>query len=186
MTKNWTSLLGEFNITENDLIFKGNLLKYEEGQEGAAIGNLISDEYFSEGKITAEIEFSKVAFPTACEIIIYYDPSTQYFVSVGLGGAGNMYSVRSFARSWTNLALTGDYINLKEGKLYKVEVELQGSNLTLTVDNINVLKTIIPFNLPTSQVGLWCHSRYDIILRSFQVDTQKPKVFVVMQFSSPY
>jgi len=186
MTSNWTSIFGEYTLKKDELTFKGKVQEYEEGQKGAAIANIISDQYFSGGKITADISFRKINQPTACEIIIYFEPQTKNFVSVGLGGAGSMYSIRSFAGNWTNHSLAGEYTNLKPNKVYRVEVEFKGSTVTLKVDGINVLISKLPFNLPISQTGLWCQSEDDISIKNFTVKKESPKVFVVMQFSSPY
>jgi hypothetical protein len=186
MTINWTSLLGEFTQSKNEIIFKGGTVEYEASQKFPSVANLLCDQYFGGGLISTEITFKKVVFPTACEIIIYFNPETKNFVSIGLGGAGSMYSIRSFATNWTNHALNGDYVNLQSNKSYKVEVELKGSKVILKVDGIIVLSTSMPYNIPISQVGLWCQSESDINIKNFLVKKEKPKAFVVMQFSSPY
>jgi len=185
-TTNWTSIFGSFDLKTNELVFKGGLFEYEKSQQGAAIGNLLCDQYFGGGKITAQIIFKNIKIPTTCEVIIYYDPQTKNFVSIGLGGAGSMYSLRSFTNSWTNHVLTGEYSNLKPKKPYKIEIELKGSRVSLTVDGINVISTNLPFNIPITQVGLWCQSENDIVIKNFTVKREVPKVFVVMQYSSPY
>jgi len=186
MTKNWTSIFGDYTLKNEEITFKGSLIEYDKGQKGASIANLICDQYFGGGTISAEITFKKVMYPTACEIIIYFDPQTKNFVSVGLGGANNMYSIRSYANNWTNHALAGEYKNLKANKSYRIEVEYKGSTVTLKVDGITILITTLPFNLPISQTGLWCQSEEDIVIKKFTVKKETPKAFVVMQFSSPY
>jgi hypothetical protein len=153
MTSNWTSIFGEYTLKKDELTFKGKVQEYDKGQKSAAIANLICDQYFGGGKITADISFKKVNHPTACEIIIYFEPQTKNFVSVGLGGAGSMYSLRSFAGNWTNHSLTGEYSNLKPNKVYKVEVEYKGSSVTLKVDGITVFVSNLPYSLPISQRG---------------------------------
>jgi hypothetical protein len=186
MTSNWTSIFGEYTLKKDELTFKGKVREYDKGQKSAAIANLICDQYFGGGKITADISFKKVNHPTACEIIIYFEPQTKNFVSVGLGGAGSMYSLRSFAGNWTNHSLTGEYSNLKPNKVYKVEVEYKGSSVTLKVDGITVFVSNLPYSLPISQTGIWCQSEDDISIKNFTVKKETPKAFVVMQFSSPY
>lgn len=186
MTSNWTSIFGDYSLKKDEIIFKGTVQEYDKGQKGAAIANLICDQYFGGGKITAEITFKKVSYPTACEIIIYYDPQTKNFVSVGLGGANSMYSIRSFAGNWTNHSSTGEYKNLKANKPYKVDIDFKGSTITLKVDGITVLVYNLPFNLPISQTGIWCQSEDDISIKNFTIKKETPKAFVVMQFSSPY
>ncbi len=186
MTKNWTSIFGAFTLKKDELIFKGGLIEYEASKPGAALANLICDETFGGGTISAEITFKSVEYPAACEIMIYFDPETKNFVSVGLGGGGAMYSARSWASKWTAHVLTGEFTNLVINKPYKVIVELKGSKIILIVDGIIVISTNLPYNLPMSQVGLWCQSTSDIHIKGFTVHKEKPKAFVVMQFSSPY
>lgn len=186
MAINWTSLFGDFVAKNDEVIFKGKLVEYENNKEGYAIGNLICNQYFGGGKISAYITFKKVGYPTACEIIFYFDPQSKNFVSAGLGGAAYMYSVRSFIGSWTNIAVTGNYANIKANKAYHLELELKGSFLSLKVDGIKIITTNLPYNLPISQVGLWCQSDQDILVKKFKVERETPKAFIVMQFSSPY
>jgi len=186
MTNNWTSIVGEYSLKKDELIFKGGLVEYDKTTKGASLANLICDQYFGGGTISTEITFKNVEIPSACEIIIYYEPQTKHFVSVGLGGSGLMYSIRSFAGQWTNHELGGLHKNLKANKPYKVEIEFKGSIVKLSVDNITVLITKLPFNLPISQTGLWCQSKDDIIIKNFTVKKETPKAFVVMQFTSPY
>jgi hypothetical protein len=61
-----------------------------------------------------------------------------------------------------------------------------GSRVTLAVDDIDVAVKDLPFSLPQSQVGIYCRSRDAITVTDFRVETQRPNVFVVMQFSAPY
>lgn len=186
MAINWTSIFGDFTAKGDEITFKGALVDYEQSKKGAAIGNFICDQYFGGGKISAEVTFKKAQFPTALEIIFYFDPQSRNFVSAGIGGAGYMYSVRSFTGSWTNHANVGNYNTLISNKTYKIELELKGSLVSLKVDGIKVITTNLPYNLPISQVGLWCQSEADIVVKKFKVERETPRAFVVMQFSSPY
>ena len=186
MAINWTSFYGEFTSKEDEFIFKGGVIELEQSNKGVAAGNFICDQYFGGGKITADVSFRKVQYPTIMEIIFYYDPQSRNFVSAGIGGAGFLYSIRSWTGNWTNLAVAGNFNSLKPNKSYKIEFELKGSFATLKVDGIKALTTNIPYNLPISQVGIGCQSTGDIIVRRFKVEREVPKAFVVMQFSSPY
>lgn len=187
MTNNWTSVLGDYEIKKNEVIFKGSYYDSNDGVKRPTIANLICDEYFGGGKINADITFKNTDIPTGCEIIIYYDPQSKNFVSVGIGGSGYMYSIRTFnGNGWTNHASSGDIKQLKPNKTYKVEIELKGSTVVLKVDKIVVLITNLPYTLPISQTGLWCQSSEDISIKNYTVIKEIPKVFVVMQFSSPF
>lgn len=185
---NWTALIGALKESKNELAFNGFKITPEKEESRASHAVLMSDQTFTGGKISAEIMFKSVdlAFRTECEIILWYDPNTKYFLSAGLGGAFNMYSIRTYTTQWENHALSGFYTNIKENKYYQVEVELRGSRITLKVEGIVVLSTILPFVVPISQVGLFCISTNTIKIKNYKVHSEQPKAFVVMQFSSPY
>lgn len=185
---NWTALLGEFTETKNEIVFKGKKVIMENEETRSEYANIMSDQYFSGGKISAEIMFKEIPenLATQCEIILYYDPDTRFFLSVGLGGSWNMYSIRSFTNKWENHALSGSYKNLKANKFYKLEVELKGSKIILTVNGILVLVTTLSFVVPISQVGVFCLGTNDIVIRNYKIQSEDPKAFVVMQFSSPF
>lgn len=185
---NWTALFGEFTEEKNEIIFKGDKTTSESGEVRAKYANIMSDQYFSGGKISAEIMFKEIStsLPNQCEIILYYDPNTRNFLSAGLGGTWSMYSIRSFTDKWEDHALSGTYSNIKPNKFYKVEIALKGSKIILTVDGIVVLVTTLPFVVPISQVGIFCLGSNEILIKNYKIHSEEPKAFVVMQFSSPY
>lgn len=186
MTQNWTSILGEYELKKNEVIFKGSIYTDSDNKNHPNIANLLCDEYFGGGKISADVTFTSNLTPVGCEIIIYYDPLSKNFVSAGIGGSGYMYSIRTFnGKGWTNHAGSGDLSQLKT-KTYKIEIELKGSTVNLKVDNIVVLVVNLPYTLPISQTGLWCQSENNISIKNFKVQREIPKAFIVMQFSSPF
>ena len=185
---NWTAILGEFSEVKNQIIFKGKKIVTENEETRSAYANIMSDQYFSGGKITAEIMFKEVtnALANLCEIVIYFDPTTRNFLSAGLGGSWSMYSIRSFTNKWEDHARAGSYSNLKPNKFYKVEIDVKGSRVTLTVNGIVVLATVLSFVIPISQVGIFCLGTNQIVIKNYKVHSEEPKAFIVMQFSSPY
>lgn len=185
---NWTALIGDFTETKGELIFKGKKVTSENEEPRSEFATIMSDQYFSGGKISADITFKKIdsTLTSVCELILYYDPTTNFFLSAGIGGSSYMYSIRRFTGKWENQALNGTYKHLKANKSYKVEVELKGSKVVLTVEGIIVLITTLPFVVPITQVGIFCLGTGDIIINNYTVHSEKPKAFVVMQFSSPF
>lgn len=83
--------------------------------------------------------------------------------------------------------VAGDRRNLRDETWYELEVRLAGSRVTLHVDGVHVATGKLPRaqNQPR-QVGLWCMGAADIEVRNFAVEAERPKAFIVMQFSSPY
>jgi hypothetical protein len=187
MTKNWTSIIGDYVLKNNEIIFKGGIdTSIDDRPAISKVANFLCDESFAGGKITADITFKNVKFPAACEIIIYWEPETMNFITAGIGGAGGMCSVRTWASKWTNHSVVGPHSNLKANRSYKLEVEMKGSFVTVKIDGITMTATNLPYNLTLSQVGIWCQSEEDIIIKNFVVHKEQPKAFVIMQFSSPY
>ncbi|NPV91961.1 MAG: hypothetical protein HPY50_14440 [Firmicutes bacterium] len=187
---NWFSLIGDFDIKGETITFKGKNITYLglDGNEasGSSVGQLISDQYFGSGIITADIEFKKSIEDIAVEIILFYEPINKNFINAGLSSA-LVCSVRSFINNkWTNYALAGDRSQLKIDQRYLLSVKVKGSKVDLSINGIDVLSTYLPYTLPRGQVGLWCFGRNNIIIRNFKVEYEKPKAFVIMQFSSPY
>ena len=190
MTYNWAPLLGKFEHTDNSIIFKGDTTEYSEGKTGPSIGNIICDQSFGGGTISADIKFTEFSKESACELIIFYDPTTKHFVTAGLGGGGiAMFNIRHFDTQWTYHAQAGEHSNLKANKVYKVKVFLKGSRVVLNVDGVDVISANLPFPLSQSQVGIWCldyKDIKDIHVSNYMIIKEKPKVFIVMQFTTPY
>ena len=190
----WLPILGRFEVTDDKITFLGGTIEVPSGADQAprsvaAIGNLISDQYFSGGQIDATITFSgEVDVETGCELILYYEPATGYFVSAGLGGwPTSQFSARYFdQRGFNALAGRGERVNLRVGVPYQVSVHLTGSLLQLSVNGVEVIRALIPFSLPPGQVGIWSRGHHNITITDYRVATRKPTAFVAMQFSPPY
>ncbi len=190
MARNWAPLLGECEQTDDKLIFKGAEIESPsgEGKMIPTVGNFLTNQIFSGGTITAEIEFDDVYVETgpSCSIIFYYNLVTRDFTTAGLGGP-YLYHISEFAGDrWTTYALAGDPENLKSKTKYIVKVSVTGSYITLNVDGVDILSHILPVTLPQTQVGIWCRSKSNITITNYKVCSEKPRAFVVMQFTPPF
>lgn len=185
MPYNWVPVLGEFEEIDNSIKFKGGISSMEDGRQAFHVGNFICDQNFGAGSITGEIEFLESVENEACEFILFYQPSTQAFITAGLGGIG-LCSVRSFYGKWTTFGSIGSKDQLKPKRIYRIKISAIGSQVSLILDGVNVLSVALPIPLPRGQAGIWCMGPHDIRITNFKVDRVKPKVFVVMQFTPPY
>ena len=190
MAINWAPILGECEQTDDKLVFKGDMVEFPpgEGKMSPAIGNFIANQKFSGGTITAEIVFDDVDEEgTACSIIFYYNLATRNFATAGLGGAALYYITEFSGGRWTPSAIVaGDSKNLKSKRKYIVKISVIGSYVTLNVDGVDVLSSILPVTLPQTQVGIWCRSKSNITITNYKVHSEKPRAFVIMQFTPPY
>lgn len=191
---NWAPLLGKFEFKDSRIIFLGeNLNKDLDTTEiRPLIGNGLCNKKFSGGKISADVKFDGLDAFSTCEFILSYDVRSKDMLTVGMGGSGLMYSIRTFSSQqggnpvWKVLEGNGDKSNLENGKSYSMEVVLAGSRVTLRVDGVEVVYADLPSIHTASQVGLWFMSTSKIEVTSYEIWSVRPKAFVVMQFSQAY
>lgn len=180
--------MGSMKKSKDSLIFKGGKTKLqgESGQtEGSEIGLFICDQTFSEGTISVDVKFKSAHSSSCADIVLYYDPENKYTLNAGIGNL-DFFSIRHFDTKWTHHASTGASNSIEPNRTYHLEASFYGSTVTLKSDGVEVLRHILPFSLPQSQVGLFCLDQTDIEFKNFKIESVKPKAFVVMQFSSQY
>jgi len=186
----WVAIDGNFDFTPSNIKFLGEPKPFTDSQgnqqTGIGYGLAMNSERFSGGEISAQIQFSEVGEANACELIFYFDPARRWFVSAGLGGAKYMYFIRHWDGQWRLNAVGGDKKNLEANRKYTIDVRVRGSKVTLFVDDVEVISTVLPFALPPSQTGVHCLDSNTIEVSKFRVSTKRGRAFIVMQFSSPF
>jgi hypothetical protein len=189
MPREWMPLMGTFNTEGDRLIFAGgefpNLTDPASGSLPAR-GLALTTDKSASGTISASMSFSKVGNDVNCSLLLYHDPITGFLVTAGLSGPGMFTVWQNDGQRWTVLKTAGDISNLLPNKQYKITVTVAGSRLSMEANGITVLAVDLPYSLPQSQVGVFCAARGTITISEYQVRSELPKVFVVMQFSSPY
>lgn len=187
MSYKWVSILGNMIEQKDNILFKGGVTTGRDGLIQYNVGNFICDQVFGGGVISGEIEFKSSSEQSQCGFILYYEPQTRAFAMAGFGVAGQLCSILTWAGSkWTNHAGIGASSQIIPNRSYKFKVTVVGSSATMTVDNVNVLGTTLPYSLPRGQTGIWCVGENDILIKNYKVSRQPGKVFVVMQFTPPY
>lgn len=190
----WAPIAGKFSEEDGTLLYHGglpNLAAQSPGAQAPATlpteGYAVLDERFAGGSLSAVITFDSVPPLGSCELIVFHDPKTTFRVTAGLGGGGGMYSIRqNDGKQWTTFRAVGDRNNLAVGQAYAVRVTTRGSRVGLNVNGVDVLAHDLPYPVPASQVGVYCYSDGIVRIADIAVDAQRPRAFVVMQFSSPY
>ena len=158
-----------------------------ESYTGPNVGLFVSDLRFTGGGIQADVTFSSISDRTLGEILLYYNPSTKHVVTAGLGRTG-LYNIGgNFDTSgWQSLALTGERANLAAERTYHLKVSFVGSQVSLSVDGVDVLAASLPRSFAPSQVGVLLVDDAEIRIANFKTKTQAPKAFVVMEFGTPF
>ncbi|MFN7926279.1 MAG: hypothetical protein U0Q16_39640, partial [Bryobacteraceae bacterium] len=181
----WFPIRGRFDTSSSTIRFEP-----EEKPDGKmTIGICLSNRSFSGGRIRTAVS---VDGPGAAEILFFYSPVTRERLTAGIGGSGNLFAIR---HHWygedeklnsDELASGGNKKNLRPGAEYKLELALTGGSARLIVNGVEACSATLPFQPPSSQVGVYCSSAHAVAFRDFSVETEKPVAFVVMQFTPEY
>lgn len=205
MSYSWIPIMGEFDTTSDPLVFKGRRIPEIPATEAqpqgqpempAAVGIVLSNIKMVNGRVCAKVKFEEITPFSVCELIVGYDLRTEGLVTAGLGGNGAMFGIREWlpggtpqqgGGTWKNWKLGGNRANLKPNVLYGVGVRVLGSSVTLDVDGVEVVTaTLAAATSQPRQVGVFCASPSEIAISAFSADVERPRAFIVMEFSSPY
>lgn len=184
----WVPVFGKISQPEEGkFLFKGGekVFDPEKNQKGAEMCLVLCNTIFSGGRISATVSFDNPTPKSSFDLVLFYDPLNRYNLNAGI--ANNPFcAIRHFDSKWTYHASTGDNDVLEANRPYNVSAIMKGSRVRLVVDEVEVLAANLPFTLPQSQVGFWCMDYNGIHVSNFKIDCEKPKIFVIMQFSDPY
>jgi hypothetical protein len=194
---NWAPIRGRWKSDPANIItYEGPPGRGMATDFGNKFGACLSDVRFSEGTVKT---FVRLPLGSGPEEPVRHDASayltfglrqiTQEYILAGLAGYESAYTIARFdpvGVTWRALASAGDRRNLNAEKDYEVDVRLQGQRVTLTIDGIQILETVIPAPIIDTQLGLVGWGEGPVTFRDTRVAQTPGEVFVVMQFSSPY
>ena len=182
----WITLLGRGDFDGDVLVFKGGNITLYNGQPGFEVANFVSNQYFGGGTISAAIKFTDHKDQSAAALILHYHPQTNGFISAQLGGP-SLCSLQIWnGQKFTKFAATGLAEQLQSNRPYELEARVIGSRVILSLNGVHALEANLPFPLPRGQAGIWALGPTDIEFSKFTVLPKRPKLFVIMQFSTPF
>jgi hypothetical protein len=182
----WIPLVGSFAQERGSTAFRGEVRSSDSGKPTPAVGILLSDQVFGGGTVEANIEFTVSSGDEACALILYYQPSSQAFVAAQLGGSDLVSLWDYVGGKWTNYGRAGTSDRIEPEKRYHFRVTVNGSQVIMSLDGVDVLASTLPMPLARGQAGLFVRSTSTIRVSGFAVKREKPTAFVVMQFTAPY
>lgn len=187
----WTPIIGKFKILKETLTFSGDkhIWQDDQGKDniGAKFGIILTNQIFNEGVISLDVKFKKIDFRSSCQIIFNYDPTTGNYMYAGISSRNPMFEIGAYINGKLETYKSGgQHENLTAGKTYNIKLTLKGSWLRLLIDGVHVLTHVLPYNIVQTQVGMLCMGQTDIKVSNYKVVSEKPKVFMIMQFSDKY
>lgn len=198
-TVRWVPSLGEFEISESEMLFRGKMVPTTsdttpaegEPEQRAGVGLALSNLSLADGFAEADVRFEEITPDSICELAVAYDSNAKHVVTAGLGGEPwAMFGIREFGgtrQGWWDHRMGGDRSNLKAGHPYHVRATFRGATVTLSIEGVNVGSAEVTSPSGRARhVGIFCRGAHGITVSNFKVRGDKPRAFVVMQFSSEY
>ena len=157
-------------------------------EPGTPVGVCLAPTPFRSGRAMVRARMGARPQNSSARILIGYNAATGGYWTVGLGGYDRAYVTDVFVpgQGWRALDLRGAASELLPGHVHDIEVNVTGQHVSLTVDHVRVLESILPSPLQGDQTGLFAWGAEEIEFSDFRISAAEPRIFVVMQFGEPY
>ncbi|MFC4527068.1 hypothetical protein ISN76_10220 [Dyella halodurans] len=196
MNLRWTPIFGEFSgIDSNVLTFHGKPTNWidaatgKERDDGGAAGFALCDAQFSGGTISLKAIFEAPTSPASVSIALAVDVGASKSITIGLGIAGALVAAASNdGREWRPIqgAMVGVAETIKANKEYELSVTIIGTRVLVKVNGAQMVDFVLPNPVAGLPVGMNVLSKSKVTISDYEVKSEKPKAFIVMQFSTPY
>lgn len=183
----WAALAGHWKFNGQDVVYSG-----PEPQYNRPFGVALSNHRLKHGEVSARARFTKIEkvredWP-AVGIVLGYQVATGSYLLPQLGGYGAAYALAEFVpgSGWKRLATSGSVENLRIDHDYRLNVEISGQQIRLSVDDVGVLAYQLSAPLTGDQVGLFGFGGYEIRYVFEKPVVRRPSAFVAMPFREPF
>ena len=180
----YLAIRGIFEEDGEKLVFKGDEIKNSDGISNPSFGILLFEDVLENGTIKMNIEFEELNEGEEAQILFNYNNEND-FSCIGLSNSLFKYEYKSFKEEWNFHKMVG-MTKLQAKTKYEIKVEIVGSTITLYVNNIKVIDMSSKNIKNKTHVGILTRSKNNIIISNFEVYSEKPKAFVVMQYGKNY
>lgn len=178
MPINWVPLLGRVEIVDNKITYVAAPITEGPNAGQQQVTLVKSNIQFQSGEILFKVTFGGPH--SACQVILNHGLQPEVFVGLRSDG----YAIALFRNGkWDFLAVSGAG-DLPTGRPIAVRVRVRGSQIELFVDDVKVCKAIE--SVQDSQLALFLQGFSNFVVSEFEVKIQRPKAFVVMQFSDQF
>ncbi|KAA6316935.1 hypothetical protein EZS27_032833 [termite gut metagenome] len=179
MKESWLITSGQGEILPNEIKYIPHKTKNEMGQEINGVTFISSNIYFKEGEITFKVKLGDI-WGMCC---IYLDQSLSIFMNC-YGKVFGISTSSNETKKWELLSGSVDIGQIDIDKEYSMKILTRGSHVVLYVNDIIAADTT--YQLKGDQLVLSFLSSKEISIKDFNVKSNNPEAFVIMQFSDEY
>ena len=179
--QSWIATFGTVATSDGELTYFPEVLKEGPQTEEHRFAIVKSNMPFDEGEVSFLVKLDESY--AQCQLILNGDRETQIFV--GLNSGGYRYVIQSWRNGkYEPLSLMGTAQNIQTGEWIPVQVSVSGSIIRLSIHDVMVCTAA--FEIHPSPLQFFFSSKENIVVKDVQVRKQKPKAFVVMQFTEQF
>lgn len=178
----WAAIAGRWKFTKSGA-------KYLGPDKGAAfpLGIARAAQRFRDGTIRTAVKLKRNTKTTAGVVIGYQSPNAPYTVAQ-IGAFDRAYAISDYLpdAGWVARAAAGSISNLSPEQNHHLEVRVFGQTVEMTVDEVDVLRCVLPQPIEGTGFGLFAWDDAEIEFTDTTVAGITPKMFVIMPFSEPF
>lgn len=179
---NWLVTIGNAKIEDDKLTYIPQKGINKEGKEFNFVSIISSNINFENGIIKFSAKTNdKYA---KCQTVL---SSEKGDVNIGMNTNGYLFGIIRHDienRRWDVLEGSGFADTYIEKNVYNYKIEVQGSVVTLYVNEIKVAETVQ--EIRNGQLKFYLSGKSEIVVSNIEVETKRPKAFIVMQFTEDY
>jgi len=179
----WAAIAGRWRFSEKTAEYQGP----EEPQRGPLLGLARASLPFRDGVIRSRIKLSRTEKTAGGLFLGFQSVKSLYFMAT-IGAFDRAYVISEFRPEvgWRLLDSAGLLSNLTKDKAYDIKVSVSGQSIRLTVDEVEVLTTVLPSPMEATGFGLYAWDDASIDFAETNVERSVPQIFVIMPFSEPF
>lgn len=179
----WAAITGRWSFESGTAVFKGP----EQAGTTQPIGLALGAPPFRDGQVRTRIKIARNSKTTA-GIAVGFTSLNAPHILVQVGAYDRAYAITEFnpGFGFAALASAGLLTNVDPAVEHDLTVDLQGQNLSMTVDAVNVLNVLLRQPLEGRGVGLFAWGDAEIVFRETELHQTRPRVFVIMPFAEPF
>jgi len=177
----WAGIAGRWSFSNSQVEYQGP--ESELGRFGIAL----AADRMKAGTVRLKYRLSSNQETTAGIIFGYRSINSPYYIAE-VGAWDRAYAIAEFRpeRGWFALQAVGLLSNIDINKEHELSVSIQGQNVRLIGDGVEVLNTTLERPIEGVGLGLFAFGTAGIQFSDISATIRMPRVFVIMPFAEPF
>jgi hypothetical protein len=179
----WAAISGRWGFTDDAVQYTGP----DEPGSIHPLGIALGAGRFRDGKISTRIKLSRTKDTTG-GILLGFQSLDSAYLAVTIGGHDRAYAITEYRPrfGWVSLADAGSLRNIDVSKEHELQVHVNGQSVRMTVDEVDVLSVVLSRPIEGTGTGLYAWGDAAIQFTDVTVETEAPRIFVIMPFAEPF